>query len=349
MRAVAIAFVCSIGCTVGPKYERPAVGVPAAFREATPAAYRDLPAETWRPARPQDAALKGKWWEIFREPELDALEEQLNVDNQTIAQSFEGYMAARAQIDQARAGYFPTVTLSPSVTHSQHRRRHRGCVRRLAGRDVRNLGRRRHGRGPGRRRDKSKPVLDSARGVVGARSVGPRAECRAPAALRRAGQRRGSRERAADRAGDAGTNLLSAARSRRAHRSLRPHGGGGSSLGRDHAGRGAGRHQQPGGRRAGRGHAGERRGSGRRDRRQPRDLRARDRYADRQAGVRFHDGREDAGDARARDPDRDSVAAARATARHRRRGAHDGRGERAASASPPPRTIRRSRWPRTAA
>ena len=61
----------------------------------------------------QDATLKGKWWEIFNEPELNALEEQFNIDNQNIKQYFENFMAARAQVREARAAYFPTVKANP--------------------------------------------------------------------------------------------------------------------------------------------------------------------------------------------------------------------------------------------
>ena len=60
--------------------------------------------------------LKGKWWEMFNEPELNALEEQLNINNQNIAQYFQNFMAARAQVREARASYFPTVTANPAFT-----------------------------------------------------------------------------------------------------------------------------------------------------------------------------------------------------------------------------------------
>lgn len=116
------AFLCvspSVGCNVGPKYVRPGVPTPAAsFKEGSAALYATLPAGTWQPARPEDAALKGKWWEMFHEPELDWLEEQVNISNQTIAQSFQSFMAARAQVNEARAGYFPTVGVGPSFTQS---------------------------------------------------------------------------------------------------------------------------------------------------------------------------------------------------------------------------------------
>jgi NodT family efflux transporter outer membrane factor (OMF) lipoprotein len=94
----------------------PVAPAPPAFKESAPAAYTSAPAGTWQPAQPQDAALKGKWWEMFNEPELNALEEQLNIDNQNIAQYFQNFMAARAQVREARAGYFPTVTFNPAFT-----------------------------------------------------------------------------------------------------------------------------------------------------------------------------------------------------------------------------------------
>jgi NodT family efflux transporter outer membrane factor (OMF) lipoprotein len=84
------------------------------FKEGIPAAYRNAIPGAWQPARPQDGVMKGKWWEIFGEPELNALEGQLNIDNQTLAQYFQNFMAARAQVDVARAGYFPTVSVAPA-------------------------------------------------------------------------------------------------------------------------------------------------------------------------------------------------------------------------------------------
>lgn len=105
------ALACALavaGCT-GPAYHVPDAPMPRA------AAYR----ESWKVAAPADGALRGKWWTMFGEPELDELEERLNLDNQTIKQSFETYMAARAQIREARAAYFPTVTTVPSATVSR--------------------------------------------------------------------------------------------------------------------------------------------------------------------------------------------------------------------------------------
>jgi len=107
------------GCVVGPKYSAPAVPAPPAFKESAPAAYSTEPNDTWRPAKPQDAVLKGKWWEIFNEPELNALEEQLNINNQNIAQYFQNFMAARAQVREARASLYPTVGVTPAISRTQ--------------------------------------------------------------------------------------------------------------------------------------------------------------------------------------------------------------------------------------
>jgi NodT family efflux transporter outer membrane factor (OMF) lipoprotein len=116
--AAAICILVLSGCNVGPRYIAPAVPAPPAFKESSPAAYSSAPPGAWQPALPQDAVLKGKWWEMLNEPELNALEEQLNINNQNIAQYFQNFMAARAQVSEARAGFFPTATADPTVTRS---------------------------------------------------------------------------------------------------------------------------------------------------------------------------------------------------------------------------------------
>ncbi len=92
---------------------------PPAYKESSPEAYSKVPAGTWQPAQPQDALLKGKWWEIFQEPELNGLEEQLDINNQNIATYFQNFMAARAQVHEARAGYYPTVSVAPSFSRTK--------------------------------------------------------------------------------------------------------------------------------------------------------------------------------------------------------------------------------------
>jgi NodT family efflux transporter outer membrane factor (OMF) lipoprotein len=70
-------------------------------------------------AEPSDAALHGNWWELFGDPQLNALEEQVNVSNQNIAAAFAGFMQARAVVKEARSQYFPTLTVSPSVSRTR--------------------------------------------------------------------------------------------------------------------------------------------------------------------------------------------------------------------------------------
>jgi NodT family efflux transporter outer membrane factor (OMF) lipoprotein len=102
------------GCTVGPKYRVPPTPAPPAFKEMTAEDLKQT--EGWKEAQPQDSALRGKWWEIFADPELNALEEQVNISNQNIAASFASFLQARALVRQARSQYFPTVTTNPSIT-----------------------------------------------------------------------------------------------------------------------------------------------------------------------------------------------------------------------------------------
>lgn len=118
LAAAAVTAALVAGC-VGPAYVKPNIETPAAFKESAPAAYAGADAGAWQPAQPQDTALKGKWWEVFGEPELNALEEQVNINNQNIALYFQNFMAARAQVGIARAAYFPTLGTTPSATRAQ--------------------------------------------------------------------------------------------------------------------------------------------------------------------------------------------------------------------------------------
>lgn len=116
--AVALPFA---GCRVGPKYVRPTAPVPpaATYKEQTPESYKGVSPGTWHPAQPQDAQLKGKWWEIFNEPELNALEEQLDINNQNIAQYFQNFLASRTLVRQANSQLYPTLGVSPSYSRAK--------------------------------------------------------------------------------------------------------------------------------------------------------------------------------------------------------------------------------------
>jgi NodT family efflux transporter outer membrane factor (OMF) lipoprotein len=102
------------GCTVGPKYHPPSTPAPPAYKELTPENFKET--DGWKEAQPQDNVIHDKWWEVFNDPELNALEDQVNVSNQNIAAAFASFLQARALARQARAQYFPTVTTNPSIT-----------------------------------------------------------------------------------------------------------------------------------------------------------------------------------------------------------------------------------------
>ena len=114
------ALLCSMltACNPGPKYHPPAAPVAKAgsYKEST-VNFQD--ANGWKVASPQDGMLRGKWWEIFNEPELNALEEQLNINNENIKVSIQNFMEARALIAQARSQYWPTITTGPSWNRSK--------------------------------------------------------------------------------------------------------------------------------------------------------------------------------------------------------------------------------------
>jgi NodT family efflux transporter outer membrane factor (OMF) lipoprotein len=112
-----LATLLLAGCTVGPKYHPPAATV-----QAPPLQYKESPTQfpgsSWKVAQPQDAMLRGKWWEIYNDPELNSLEEQLNINNQNIKQFFENFMEARTLVAQARSQLYPTIGTVPSYSYS---------------------------------------------------------------------------------------------------------------------------------------------------------------------------------------------------------------------------------------
>jgi NodT family efflux transporter outer membrane factor (OMF) lipoprotein len=115
------------GCTVGPKYHPPVIQPPPAYKEtppASPSASTPQPQDnqengTWTVAQPSDAKIRGDWWAIFNEPELNDLEGQLNINNENLKLFFENFMEARALVREARALYFPTVSFGPSYSRSR--------------------------------------------------------------------------------------------------------------------------------------------------------------------------------------------------------------------------------------
>ncbi len=96
-------------CAVGPKYHPPSVPTPPAYKEMG----------SWKTAQPGDQNLGGNWWEIFQDPQLNALEQQVNVSNQNLKAAVAQYQEARAALRYARADYYPTITASPAATRER--------------------------------------------------------------------------------------------------------------------------------------------------------------------------------------------------------------------------------------
>ncbi len=97
------------GCTVGPKYRRPAAEVPASYKEVG----------DWKPAQPNDQSFSGNWWEVFQDAQLNALESQVNVSNQNLKAAEAQYTQARALVRYNRANYFPSIGGGAGATRNK--------------------------------------------------------------------------------------------------------------------------------------------------------------------------------------------------------------------------------------
>jgi NodT family efflux transporter outer membrane factor (OMF) lipoprotein len=106
---LALAVLPFSGCAVGPKYHPPVAPAPPAYKELG----------NWKPAQPNDRNLGGEWWKIFQDPQLDALELEVNVSNQNLKAAAAQYQQARAVLRYYRADYYPTVTAGPSATRTR--------------------------------------------------------------------------------------------------------------------------------------------------------------------------------------------------------------------------------------
>ena len=106
---LAMAVLQLTGCAVGPKYHPPAVQAPSTYKEAG----------DWKPAQPNDQNLGGTWWTIFNDPQLDALEQQVNIGNQNLKAAEAQFQQARAVLRYYRADYYPTVTAGPTAARTR--------------------------------------------------------------------------------------------------------------------------------------------------------------------------------------------------------------------------------------
>ena len=101
------------GCMVGPKYKVPTAPAPPAYKEASPDAYKET--ADWHFATPADAAVRGAWWTIFNDPELNILEPQVETANQTLKAADANLRAARANIRVQNANRYPTLGTAPTA------------------------------------------------------------------------------------------------------------------------------------------------------------------------------------------------------------------------------------------
>lgn len=123
--AASLALALIAGCKpVGPDYRRPVYVTPPIYKE-TGASNVIVPPPPppdgggWQPASPSDGMLKGKWWEIYNDPQLDKLEERIAAVNQGLHQALETYLAAREQVKIARAAFYPTLSAGPGFNHDK--------------------------------------------------------------------------------------------------------------------------------------------------------------------------------------------------------------------------------------
>ena len=112
------------GCKpVGPNYNRPGYQAPAAYKETGASTVVTPPPSpaggSWQPANPSDGMLRGKWWEIYRDPQLNQLEDSIATNNQSLRQALETFLAARDQANAARSNLFPTFSAGLSASRSR--------------------------------------------------------------------------------------------------------------------------------------------------------------------------------------------------------------------------------------
>jgi len=119
------AMLLAAGCMVGPKYDKPTTPQVPAFKEQIPPEFKE--ANTWKVGEPRDDKLRGKWWEVYKDPQLNSLEEQVQVSNLTVAQAEAQFRQAAAAVRIARADLYPSITAGASVARA-HASANRGFL-----------------------------------------------------------------------------------------------------------------------------------------------------------------------------------------------------------------------------
>jgi len=132
LAASLLAALALTGCKpVGPNYQRPTYTAPPAYKETgastvvvplTPPIIPppNPPGGGWQTASPADGMLKGKWWEIYNDPQLNQLEERIATYNQGLRQALETYLAAQDLTKSVRSEYYPRFSAGPGFTHDKN-------------------------------------------------------------------------------------------------------------------------------------------------------------------------------------------------------------------------------------
>ena len=115
--ALATILLLVMGCSVGPKYVRPPVEIPSAYKETPHAAA--MGSEFWKTTQPKDDTNRGNWWKAYNDPQLNELEAKASSASQEVAAAADRFLAARALVREARSQYFPSVSTNPSILNSR--------------------------------------------------------------------------------------------------------------------------------------------------------------------------------------------------------------------------------------
>jgi NodT family efflux transporter outer membrane factor (OMF) lipoprotein len=123
-RLALAALTLLAGCKpVGPNYNRPGFTAPPNYKETGASTVVVPPPNpaggSWQPASPSDGMLRGKWWEVYNDPELNRLEDLVSPQNQTLRAAMETYFAARDQVRIARANFYPTLSAGLGISREK--------------------------------------------------------------------------------------------------------------------------------------------------------------------------------------------------------------------------------------
>ena len=122
--ALPLGLLVLSGCkAVGPNYHRPGFQAPATYKETGATSVAVPPPNpqggSWKPANPSDGMIRGKWWEIYSDPELNKLEETVTTNNAQLKQALDTYLAASEEVAAARANFYPTLSANASISRSR--------------------------------------------------------------------------------------------------------------------------------------------------------------------------------------------------------------------------------------